>query len=829
MSGTLNLFIKYIEKEKEKMKTRIISMILVVVMLALTLVGCGYDFTKKDMSENAEFADGVNAEGFKALLQALSVEAPDFGDVSKTEKRADKVNDKIYELLIKEVETTTSTSGIPKEQIKEGILDENDWLFYSYYATYVKTEEGKEPETVVIYPSKMSGTLTSVKLGYSNETLTGIDKNVRDAVLAMLDKGPVEFADIAYKTTSDNTLGIYEYVDKDDKDGNNNKQVYVYVSYKVVENNKTNEYKNVRMLLDLSKDAAERTFLENLLLSTETKDENVVSKYYIGKTIAEKEADAIVDQMGTLVPEKPADIAEDADQATKDKYAQDMEAYKTAKETAEADDVKYYGITVNFAVESDINNFIEVDYKFDKDTEKVIDVELGDKISLPKDTEIKYYVYPVYYADVEDLEAEVVIKTLISSISEDSLDCFENAEAEVKAFADALTAFTKAEDTLETKEDTYENKIKTYEDNLKTAIKTLKEKDGADATAIDAFAALIQTDDVKNSNDPIAKIGEVLNAAKTAETDETKKQAIEDFKTAITGDTLVKDASDAVKTAKTELDTAKKTLEGDPAGADDKAKDGAKKTYEKARDALYAKVGDDANADTTDDSIKGMDKIVASYEKSIYDELAEEYEDELETHIGKAVWKLMKEKVNVTEAPEKAVKDIYNRMYEEYEYKFYTGYYQEKSSNPTNYKWYSDKGGFKQYLIENTVGNGKGDFKDAKEHLMKEAEDYVKEIVVIYFVADALGLKLDKDEVKEFKKSAEFETYAEGYGEINVMAARQAEKLFDYILEVETEKVTEDGEEIEKPVLDEETGARKYLNIKVTEYTEKTEEEEKED
>jgi len=429
--------------------TRIISMILVVVMLALTLVGCGYDFTKKDMSENAEFADGVNAEGFKALLQALSVEAPDFGDVSKTEKRADKVNDKIYELLIKEVETTTSTSGIPKEQIKEGILDENDWLFYSYYATYVKTEEGKEPETVVIYPSKMSGTLTSVKLGYSNETLTGIDKNVRDAVLAMLDKGPVEFADIAYKTTSDNTLGIYEYVDKDDKDGNNNKQVYVYVSYKVVENNKTNEYKNVRMLLDLSKDAAERTFLENLLLSTETKDENVVSKYYIGKTIAEKEADAIVDQMGTLVPEKPADIAEDADQATKDKYAQDMEAYKTAKETAEADDVKYYGITVNFAVESDINNFIEVDYKFDKDTEKVIDVELGDKISLPKDTEIKYYVYPVYYADVEDLEAEVVIKTLISSISEDSLDCFENAEAEVKAFADALTAFTKAEDTLE--------------------------------------------------------------------------------------------------------------------------------------------------------------------------------------------------------------------------------------------------------------------------------------------------------------------------------------------------------------------------------------------
>ncbi len=814
----LKFVYKIYRKEKEKMKTRIISMILVVVMLSLTLVGCGYDFTKKDMSENAEFVEGVNAEGFKALLNALTVEDAKFGNVSETAKRENNVNDTIYSLLIKEVETTTSTSNIPKDQLKEGDFDVNDWFFYSYFATYEKAaaEEGGTPETIVIYPSKMGSSAVSIKLGYSNETLSGADQKIRDAVLAAMTDGKLNFADWAYKTTTDKTLNIYDYVNKDDKDGTNDKKVYVYVNYTVTENNTSKDYKNVKMLLDLNSDAT-ISFLAKALLETkevtddkgtpdDTTDDVVIvtGKYNLNTEIAE-----IIDNKGTVV-EKPADLAEDADEVAKEKYDADLKAYNDSL----ADDVKYSKITVNFAVESNIEKCITAEYTTDKEITGV-DVEQGSNITLPKDTKITYYVYPVYFASVPELTAEIILKELISSLTKDSLDCLENAEEEVKAFNDALKAFNDAKTALETDEATYNTKVSTYNTTIENAVKALKEKEGADKDSITAFAALIQIDDVKNSDDPIAKIKEVLDAKIAAETDEAKKAALTAFKAAIVEDTVVIDAANAVKTAKAKVETDKKTLNGDPDGADDKAKDGAEKTYNKAFDALCAKVGDDANAETTDDAVKGAEKIVSDYKKDTYDTLAEEYENTLRTNIGKAIWKLMKDKVKVTETPEKAVKDVYNRMYEEHEYEYYTGTHSE--SKESNYKHYAKAGGFKQYLVENTIGAGKGDFDDAKDYLMDKAEEYVNEIVVLYFIAEELGLKLDKKEVKEYKKDVEYETYVESYGEINMLASYQAEKLFDYFLEVEM--VEKDG--TEEPKVDETTGARKYINITVTTYEEK--------
>ena len=69
------------------MKRRIISTVLVVVMLALTLVGCGYNFTKEDMSENAKFVDGMSKEAFMTALMSLSATDADFGNINKTEQR----------------------------------------------------------------------------------------------------------------------------------------------------------------------------------------------------------------------------------------------------------------------------------------------------------------------------------------------------------------------------------------------------------------------------------------------------------------------------------------------------------------------------------------------------------------------------------------------------------------------------------------------------------------------------------------------------------------------------------------------------------------------
>ena len=212
-----------------------------------------------------------------------------------------------------------------------------------------------------------------------------------------------------------------------------------------------------------------------------------------------------------------------------------------------------------------------------------------------------------------------------------------------------------------------------------------------------------------------------------------------------------------------------------------------------------------------------MEKVVEAYNTSVKDMLISAYEDAMTTNIGKAVWELMKEKVDVLELPEKAVKEAYERIYEGHEYTFYTG--SHSSSGLTNYKYYSDKGGFKQYLIEKTVGTGKGDFNDAKAYLMDEAEAYVEEIVVIYYIAEAMGLELDKDEIKTATGTgATKKDMEKTYGSTNILAAAQFNKLFDYFLEVEMTENEDGTEEVKKT----EDGAKIYKNVAIKEYTEKT-------
>ena len=182
------------------MKRRIISTILVVVMLTLTLVGCGYDYTKDNLKDYAEF----NKAAFDAALQTLEIEDGDF--TMDEETRALKVLDSIYEALVKAVDTKTA------EKLTEGMFDKNDMLYYCYYATYEK--DGK---TVVIYPSKMKeANAVSVSLGYNDlddEVLT----LVKNAVYAKFgESSELEIKDLIYKTTASGS------VEKDD---------VVYVSY----------------------------------------------------------------------------------------------------------------------------------------------------------------------------------------------------------------------------------------------------------------------------------------------------------------------------------------------------------------------------------------------------------------------------------------------------------------------------------------------------------------------------------------------------------------------------------------------------------------------
>ncbi len=761
------------------MKKRIISTILVVVMLTLSLVGCGYDFTKKDMAENAAFKDGMSAEAFKAALMSLTVEDAAFGNASATDKRNGKINDYAYKILETLVKTTDTTL-----QLKDGDLDANDILYYSYYAEYEKVTkvEGQEDkiETIVVYPSKMSGTPTSIKLGYSNETTTAKkDQAIRDAVVAAMTEGSLNFADYAYKTNSDSTKLIYDYVNADA-----DKQVVVFVTYtetvKVDDNgvskDQTKTYKYMPLVLDLGENA-NNEFLAAALLATQNKSETDSTQ--VGKYKLNTKIDSIINDNGTAAPDAPA---EDADADTK-------AAYEAAKTEAEKDDVKYTDITVNFAIESDIEKFIKAETTAEKDITGV-DVNEGSNITIPKDAKVTYYIFPVYYFEIKDLTAENIITTdeltkdfaadnklaeFLKTVTEKGegeekslMDSFKEA---LKNYNDAKTAFDKAEKDLneETKgaKDTYQTK-------LDAAIKAEKDR---------------------------------LQALADAETDETKKAEYLTQKDAVTAesdviknDTTVSAAKKVLDDAQAAYDKANLDLNGDNTQTPPTV--GAEEKKNTALNTLLTKLGED-----------GATKVVENYNKAVYDKLVEEYENEMTTHIGQAVWKLMKDSVKVNNLPEKAVKDAYTRMYEGHENKFYTGTH--SASNSSNYKYYSKNGGFKQYLIDNTVGTGKGDFDDAKDYIMAEAEEYVTEIVVIYYIAEVMDLELDKKEIKEAKGTgAAAKDMAKTYGEMNILAGAQVNKLFDYFLEVEMTE-GDDGEEVKKT----EEGAKIYKNVKVTTWT----------
>lgn len=753
------------------MKRRIISTVLVVVMLALTLVSCGYNFTKKDMSENARFVDGMTAEAFKAALMSLSVEDADFGNMSKEEQRAEKVNDYIYKILEGAVKTTDATL-----QLTEGEFDANDILVYTYFATYTydKTEtvDGNETTTSVteiIYPSKTGSTVT-IKLGYSNGTLTAESPAIRDAIVAALGTS-ADFATYKY----DYKGNIVEYIgDKTD--------VSVYVTYTKTENvtegegdaatttAKSTTVKYEKVVLDPASD----NFLVKTLLATEKKDEKDVGKYSFNTKITTE----LVDDKGTVY--------------TKDDAATD-EVNAAAKAEAEKDDVKYKDITVHFAMDNTPNTVIKAEYTVTADISTDDFVGYTDKkLEIKKDAKIVYNVYPLYYFDIEDLTAEQILSNedLTKNLLEDSkLDealkaVSEKAEGEEKSildkFNEALEAFEKAEDELKKADEALNDETKGAKAKYDEAVKkAIKEEQDKLTTQAEKDAITADSDVVKNNS--------LVVAAKTALDDAEKAYA-----------------------------KANETLNGKAAEGENAAVPGAKADYETATANLFAKLGDDNNAETTDDATKGMQKVTEAYNTSVKDMLISTYEDAMTTNIGKAIWQLMKDKVDVTEIPEKAVKEAYERIYEGHENTFYTG--SHSSSGLTNYKYYSDKGGFKQYLIEKTVGTGKGDINDAKAYIMDEAKAYVEEIVVIYFIAEAMDLELDKSEIKAATGTgAAKKDMEKTYGKTNVLAAAQFNKLFDYFLEVEMTENEDGTEEVKK----DENGAKIYKNVKITTWTDK--------
>ncbi len=369
----------------------------------------------------------------------------------------------------------------------------------------------------------------------------------------------------------------------------------------------------------------------------------------------------------------------------------------------------------------------------DEGTEYTVTYTLEDKIStkdlavgttsidIEKDTVLTYHVYPVYYYEVAEFSAEEVLKTLITSLTKDSLECLDECEELINTFKEKVTALTNAEKAYD-EAVTAQKKAETALETAEAAARTKGEADET-VTDIDAYIAADAT----------------VIAAKSDL--ETKNAAVTEK-----------------ETKKTEAETAR----------DDAMK------------AIFTKVG-------AEDEAAGKAKIEEEYKETVKDTLVAEYNKDIKNKLAKAIWDLMKKSIKVSSYPKKAVNEVYDRMYESHEYTFYT-----ESDSSTSESYYSIHGGsFKEYL---TTKMGADSFKDAKAKLRTEAEAYVADVIVIYFIADVLDQTYTKSEIKEYKKDEDGDySYNEYYqGESNTLVAYQFDKIMNYLLESTTDEETGD-------------------------------------
>ena len=279
-------------------------------------------------------------------------------------------------------------------KMTEGTVNKYDMLYYCYYITYTEGE-GEEAKEVTVYAASMKeSSAVSFQLGLSKAS--DLQKKIAEAILGNGEEGSGygDFKDNAYSTTTSSSTEV--------KEGD-----VIVVTYKATTNEKSTTYTNIKLV---AKDDPEANGIHN-----------EVAKAFLGTGV---EGDANKD---------PA------------KITKALESFKSADETT-----TYTGAVVNWVIKSGKEAALVTDTTYTTTT-TVTDVE-GVSRDL-KNKELTYHVYPVYYLEVEDYTAEIVIESLLSSVSTSSLKCFKDAEDVIKAYNDAVSALDTAETELDEAED----------------------------------------------------------------------------------------------------------------------------------------------------------------------------------------------------------------------------------------------------------------------------------------------------------------------------------------------------------------------------------------
>ena len=405
-------------------------------------------------------------------------------------------------------------------------------------------------------------------------------------------------------------------------------------------------------------------------------------------------------------------------------------------------EVTYSGVTINWKATGDeVTSFKDVTFTEDK----YVSDTTGKSRNL-NGKELTYHIYPVHYKSVPELNASNIITYILGEdITADAIyrmvlgDEWANLDEEEDAAKIEERATLLAKYKTENQEsiaDVVDKILKTY-----TEAEELEES-------------------LEEANDNLSKLEEAV----------TDAQSKVDAATEVT-----EDLTKALEAAKKARDEAQAGIEKTDALI--KEKEAERKTLTAA--IVNIKV-DEATLEQ---------KITSGYKRITYDYLQSAYNTEMKMNLAKEIYFFLENAIEVVDVPEKAVDATYDRLVENYEYKFYTG--SDTATKETYYKKYN--GSFKDYLkasVNADYSKTTTTYKEALEVLKAEAVEYVKPIVRIYVAAEAYDVLVTDKEFKEYKQDTDNNySYNEYYyGENSVRYAHQFDKLMNYFLAYDEKK-----------------------------------------
>ena len=751
------------------MKKRIIRLILVVAMAFLTLTGCGYSYAKDDMTKYATFSA---EEFFKALTEGDGLFVTDGAFGTDDEGRAVKIKEAIAAAILG-VTTDKKFDGKVGEYDKlYYVYYATDDMGNMFYASSMNEGASKLPElqlglsTLKDLDKAISDRLLATDASLSIEDIAKYIYSTSAANVV----NESDVVSVSYtKTWKDSdgkeqteTVSNYYYpvVTIGEKNSSKEfakqlvgKQVGVDLgSFTVTEtetvgtgdNQVTNEveytYTDVKVE-SIVKDNSTQTVKAGDIVNvtyTYTFDASAwynkdTGEYDFGSEISklgkvDKDGKYSITYTNTFVTTKE-DVKNSegkVDDANKTFEGQlvgkgigttSSISLKDQTLDGKTVDINYTGVKVNWIVNSDMNS---IDVKYtpyaqeelkEGEKEPTLTNTIGQAVEV-RNKELTYHIFPVYYLDVVELTAEMVVRDFYTTIT--ATEAHDEAEEEGEHEEGEEHAHKNIFSILDGN-----YKYTVTDENGKETVTTLK-------TLVEELTTLYSTLSSKKST-----LSSKLSSLTTAQQNLAKDKG----DVTATTDKLVNDKDKAYtdyKSAKKEVDDAQKAVD------------------DKIEEILACKDGET--------SVK--EGLVEGYKNYTAYNLEQEYKSELDKNVVKAIISYLKANIKFTgELPKKAVDEAYDSIMNAYKYDFYEGKY---NSTTTNYKQY--KGNFDEYLKAVTKTSN---VKSAKAAMRTAAEESVKEVIIIYVLTAAVEerwsnaeILLTKEEIKNIKKNIEAQEVA---------------------------------------------------------------------